>query len=553
MEETENYQKSVQKPDEFLQISGDMANTGLLVLTNPARVKMLLPVIKKHVLKTLYIQYLPEKSIFASGKYDNSNTVSLQRRGLQCSQNIVDIYVNTSTISPRLDVRVLLTNTKYPNRSVINTKKPVEIVIFDRMCSKKEADSFIQDCLANMSVDYSFVTCNDDQDQIDHKDPECPSVQRVNTYRNVVLGGTFDRLHNGHKIMLSEAVLRCTEKLTVGVTDTNMISSKILWELIEPCTKRIKEVKEFLEDVDSSITYDVVPINDMYGPTKDDPTFEMLVVSQETKRGGDKVNELRLQKNLGKLDIHVVELANNEHYNEHEEAKISSSNHRIRLLGMRLQPPRLKDKPLKPYIIGLTGGIASGKSSIAEKLQNLGAGLVNCDKLAHDLYLPGKVCFRKTVEYFGPSILNSDGFIDRRALGNIVFNDKKQLDELNKLIWPWILEEAKKKVATLYSEGHDVIVMEAAVLIQAKWQNVCHEIWTCIIPQNEAIKRVMDRNGLSEEAAKSRIQIQPSNTEQVKEANVVICTLWNHSITQTQVETAWKELTATLFEESRDK
>ncbi|XP_032664500.1 bifunctional coenzyme A synthase isoform X2 [Odontomachus brunneus] len=520
-----------------------MANTGLLILTNPASVKVLLPVIKKHVLKTLYIQYLPEKNIFASGKYGNPTS---QRRGPQCSQNIVDIYVNTSTIASRLDVRVLLTNIKYPDKSVINTKKPVEIVIFDRTYSKKEADTFIQDYLANTSMDYSFVTCNDDQDQNDHKEVEY-RVQNVKTYRNVVLGGTFDRLHNGHKILLSEAALRCTEKLTVGVTNTNMISSKILWELIEPCTKRIKKVKEFLEDVDSSITCNVVPIDDMYGPTKEDPTLEMIVVSQETKRGGDKVNELRLQRNLSKLDIHVVDLAIDEHYNEHEEAKISSSNHRIRLLGTRLRPPRLNNKPLKPYIIGLTGGIASGKSSVAGKIEKLGASLVNCDKLAHDLYLPEKAGFPKIIEHFGPSILNSDGFIDRKALGNIVFNDKEQLEELNKLIWPLILHEAKNKIADLYSEGHDIIVMEAAVLIQAKWQNTCHEIWTCIIPQNEAIKRVMDRNGLSEEAAKSRIQIQPSNTEQVNEANVVICTSWSHDFTQKQIERAWKEIT--LFKE----
>ncbi|EFN84613.1 bifunctional coenzyme A synthase [Harpegnathos saltator] len=526
-----------------------MANTGLLILTNPAKVKMLLPVINKHVLKTLYIQYLPEKNIFASGKYNNRTS---QRSSLQCSQNIVDIYVNTSTIASRLDVRVLLTITKYPDRSVINTKKPVEIVIFDRTYSKKEADTFIQDCLVNTSIDYSFVTCNDNQDQIDHKHEECP-VQNAKTYRNVVLGGTFDRLHNGHKILLSEAVLRCTEKLTVGVTDTNMISNKILWELIEPCTYRINQVKEFLEDIDSSITYNVVSIDDMYGPTKEDSTLEMIVVSQETKRGGDKVNELRLQKNLSKLDIHTVKLANDEHYDEHEEAKISSSNHRIRLLGTRLHPPRLNDKPLKPYIIGLTGGIASGKSSVAEKLQKLGASLVNCDKLAHDLYLPGKVCFDKIVEYFGSSILNSDGYIDRKALSNIVFNDKAQLEKLNKLIWPLILHEAKKEITTLHSKGHDIVVMEAAVLIQAKWQNVCHEIWTCIIPQKEAIKRIMDRNRLSEEAAKSRIQIQPSNTEQVREANVVICTSWSHDITQKQVERAWKELTTILFKESRNE
>lgn len=79
---------------------------------------------------------------------------------------------------------------------------------------------------------------------------------------------------------------------------------------------------------------------------------------------------------------------------------------------------------MKPYIIGLTGGIASGKSSVAEKMQQLGAGLINCDKLAHSLYVPGTDCAHKIVEHFGSSILNSDGSINRKLLGDIVFNNK---------------------------------------------------------------------------------------------------------------------------------
>lgn len=90
----------------------------------------------------------------------------------------------------------------------------------------------------------------------------------------------------------------------------------------------------------------------------------------------------------------------------------------------------LKDKTLRPYIIGLTGGIASGKSSIAEKLEKLGAGHVNCDKIAHDLYEPGKECYKLIVENFGTDILNSERFIDRKALGNIVFNNKVKIYEV---------------------------------------------------------------------------------------------------------------------------
>ncbi|XP_076658129.1 bifunctional Phosphopantetheine adenylyltransferase - Dephospho-CoA kinase [Halictus rubicundus] len=514
-----------------------MANTGLLVLTNPSKVKKLLPIIKKHVLKTLYIQYFPEKNIFKSGKYTVTNS---SQQLTHCARTISNIYIDTSTISSLLDIRVLLTSMKNSNLSIINTKKPVEIVIFDHNYSKTEADTFIQDCLANASMSCNFISWNDDQKPENTDAKVC--VEEGKTYKNVVLGGTFDRIHNGHKIFLSEAVLHCTEKLTVGVTSASMLHGKLLWELIEPCSKRINNLKAFLEDIDSTLEYDVVEINDMYGPTKHDPTFELIVVSEETKRGGNKINELRMQKNLSKLDIHVVQLLKDNDHKEHEESKISSSNNRIRLLGTRLQPPRIGDKPLKPYIIGLIGGIASGKSSIAEKLEELGAGLVNCDKIAHDLYLPGNQCFDAVVKTFGPTILGSDGFINRKVLGNIVFNDKAQLDKLNKIIWPIILDEAKKKISDFYAKGFDVIVMEAAVLIQAKWQNHCHEIWTCIIPPEEAVRRVMDRNGLTEADAKLRIQVQPSNVEQVKEANVVISSLWNHNITQDQVQKAWNEL-----------
>ncbi|XP_076245158.1 bifunctional Phosphopantetheine adenylyltransferase - Dephospho-CoA kinase [Calliopsis andreniformis] len=515
-----------------------MANTGLLVLTNPTKVSKLLPIIKKHVLKTLYIQYFPEKNTFLSGNYTFTKS---QWRTTRYAQTISNIYINTSAISSRLDVRVLLTSIKNPALSIINTKKPVEVVIFDQIYSKKEADTFIQDCLANTSMGCNFVTLNDDQ-KVEKMDDTMPCVEEEKIYKNVVLGGTFDRIHNGHKIFLSEAVLRCTEKLTVGVTDTNMLHGKLLWELIEPCSNRIQNIIDFLEDIDSTLEYNVVPINDMYGPTKDDPTFEMIVVSEETKRGGIKINEVRKERNLSQLDIHVVKLVTDENHREHEESKISSSNSRIRLLGTRLRAPRINDKPLRPYIIGLTGGIASGKSSVANKLEKLGAGLVNCDKIAHDLYLPGNTCFDVILKHFGPTILRSDGFIDRKALGNIVFHDNTQLQRLNELVWPLILDETKKQINDLYAKGFDIIVMEAAVLIQAKWQNACHEIWTCIIPQEEAVKRVTERNGLTEDEAKLRIQVQPTNVEQVNEATVVICTLWSHNVTEEQVQKAWNEL-----------
>lgn len=114
---------------------------------------------------------------------------------------------------------------------------------------------------------------------------------------------------------------------------------KILWELIEPCSQRIASLKDFVEDIDPSLMYNIVPITDVYGPTKDDPTFDMIVVSEETKKGGNIINEKRVENGLKKLNIHVVTLIEDKDALEHEEIKISSSNNRLRVLGTRLKSP----------------------------------------------------------------------------------------------------------------------------------------------------------------------------------------------------------------------
>ncbi|XP_011494595.1 PREDICTED: bifunctional coenzyme A synthase-like [Ceratosolen solmsi marchali] len=514
-----------------------MVNTGLLILTNPAKVGKLLPAIKNHVLKTLYIQYFPEKNII-------SNAYSLplvKLKGPRYFEIIANIYTIASKHFNCLDVRVLLSHLKNPNVSIIHTKKPVELVIFDQTYNSNEAITFMQDCLSNTSMGCKFITF-DEKDQDNNCNKSSTNDIEETMYKNVVLGGTFDRLHNGHKIFLSEAILYCTENLTVGVTDTNMLQKKILWELIETCPQRMNSLKDFTEDVDPCLTYNVVPITNMYGPSIEDPTLEMILVSEETLKGGEMVNEKRVQKNLKQLAIHVIKLVEDVNHQEHEKTKISSSNQRMRLLGVRLKEPNIGDKPIRPYIIGLTGGIASGKSSIAEKIEKLGAGLINCDLIAHSLYAPGMKCFNLIVETFGPEYLTSDGEIDRRALGSLVFNDKNELEKLNKLMWPVILEEAKNQIDKLYKEGFDIVIIEAAVLIQAGWQHICHEIWTCIIPQEEAIKRLMERNKLSTEEAKKRILVQPSNIEQIHNAHVVVSTLWSHEISQQQIQKAWNEI-----------
>lgn len=151
---------------------------------------------------------------------------------------------------------------------------------------------------------------------------------------------------------------------------------------------------------------------------------------------------VRKERNMGPLKIIPIELIDHPDPSHIEEKKISSSTNRIRLLGTLLKPIIPNNTiPNSPYIIGLTGryrfdlnitismiliflgGIASGKSGVAKHLENLGAHVINADIVAHNTYKTGKPCHQKLVEHFGQKILNEDGEINRKVLGEIVFKN----------------------------------------------------------------------------------------------------------------------------------
>lgn len=121
----------------------------------------------------------------------------------------------------------------------------------------------------------------------------------------------------------------------------NSFTGKTLWELIEPCEKRIQFIQQFIQDVDSSVEYEVVPISDMYGPTKSDPNLNMIVVSTETEKGGIKVNDVRKQNGLSILEICKIDLVQDLNHGQEEEDKLSSSNARMRLLGTYMKEPEV--------------------------------------------------------------------------------------------------------------------------------------------------------------------------------------------------------------------
>ncbi|VDO98266.1 unnamed protein product [Soboliphyme baturini] len=370
-------------------------------------------------------------------------------------------------------------------------------------------------------------------------------------YKDVVLGGTFDRLHNGHKIVLSVAALLSGGSVTCGVTGASMVSKKLLHELITSTQQRIDQVSSFLQDIDPSLSKDVVVINDQFGPSVEKEDIDCIVATSETAKGAFAVNEKRCKENgLNPLDVFVIELLHGSRAGIISSRALSSSEHRFELLGTLLKPPKTPRLYDKVYVVGLTGGVASGKSHIAEYLRSLGAAIIDCDRLGHETYLPGTETYQRIIDKFGQEVVSVDDHrtINRQLLGRIVFGDKGALQALNSIVWPAIRQLIERDIAEFQRHQNDastIVVVDAAVLIEAGWHSLVDEIWVTFVPRDEtalfrtysvqAIKRIMDRNQKTRDEACARIDAQMSVKERLSYANVAFCSMWAYSVTETQV------------------
>ena len=196
----------------------------------------------------------------------------------------------------------------------------------------------------------------------------------------------------------------------------------------------------------------------------------------------------------------------------------------------------------RPYLIGLTGNIATGKSAVARMLAERGAEVIDADRVAHAVMEPGSPAYGEIVRTFGRGILAPDGRIDRKALGAIVFRDAEALRRLEAIVHPHVMAAIKRQIAA----GHaPVIVVEAIKLLETPAPRPYDAIWVTTCPPEMQLRRLIHLRGLDEEAARRRIEAQEPQEAKLRRADVIIRTDGTLEETEAQVERAWRALVET--------
>jgi len=196
-------------------------------------------------------------------------------------------------------------------------------------------------------------------------------------------------------------------------------------------------------------------------------------------------------------------------------------------------------------IVGLTGGIVGGKSTVASMFKYLGAKIIDADKLGHSVILPNKPAWKKIVKIFGKDILQNDLTIDREKLGKIVFANQTLLKKLNEITHPEITKIIKEEIDSAKNKTHNqekVLIIDAALIYEAKIDRFMDKIIVVYIDKDEQIKRLIKRNNLYKDEALKRVRSQIPMEEKAKMADYVIDNSSSLDKTREQVEKIWQNL-----------
>ncbi len=203
------------------------------------------------------------------------------------------------------------------------------------------------------------------------------------------------------------------------------------------------------------------------------------------------------------------------------------------------------------YLIGLTGGIASGKSTVSTMLRELGAYIIDADKLAHEITKPNKPAWQDIVAAFGPAVTDANGQINRKRLGKIIFADEAARAQLDAITHPRIEEEVAVAMNAARQQGCEIVILDAPLLIEVGWYSRVDAVWVVFVDEKTQIVRLMMRDNSSYEDAMARIRAQLSLNEKLNYADVVINNSKTIECTKKQVYKFWGEISNSM--DSGDK
>ena len=193
--------------------------------------------------------------------------------------------------------------------------------------------------------------------------------------------------------------------------------------------------------------------------------------------------------------------------------------------------------------IAVTGGIGAGKSETVEILKQLGAKTVNADLLGHAAYAVGTSGYHELVSAFGDEIVGDDGEINRKIVGDIVFRDQAKLKTLQSIVWHRIRAMLKDELKRNQTDQVETTALEAAVLYEAGWQDLADCVWTVEASYHLRLARIVEKTGMSEGAARSRIDAQPAPEIRIEKADEVICNNGDLVALKQRVTELWRATT----------
>ncbi|KII61486.1 Bifunctional coenzyme A synthase [Thelohanellus kitauei] len=466
----------------------------------------------------------------------------------QCrKRNIKKVYLNLSDASHsdpviQLKKRIKFIYTSFLIESRINTG--CEMIFNDHPLFDKNSDNQFGSNLCDYERLENFQDLNLNNLMVDGFE----QIALTRKHDHVVLGGTFDRIHNGHRLLLATCCVLAQKSISIGITSDDMVKAKFLSELIESFDTRKNNVRNYILDSNPKLVINFDTLQDSVGFSGTIPELDTLVTTTETMASEKIINQTRTVNHLSNLEHFILDSVITDPTSIITKNRLSSSQMRWNDLGRLLKPP--KKVTSFPYVIGLTGCIASGKTSIGNFLKQLGAVVIDCDKEAHICYLPGTKCYDEIVNTFGSSVVigpdqSDSGHIDRRKLGSIVFKNYEQMDKLNRIVWPHLCNRVSNLIEQQNNGTPKIVVLDSTVLCESDLKDTVHEIWLVLISAKESIKRIQERNNLDYESAKLRYDCTHrliSSHQKAKMANLMLSTHQDFEITRIIVRKAWSGL-----------